>query len=666
MNEPDNRPTLVSLFAGIGGFDLGLERAGFRTVGMCEIDPHARAVLDHHWPDVPKHDDVTTLTADTFGPADVITFGSPCQDLSVAGNRAGLDGERSGLFTEAVRYIRAMQEATNGSYPTAAVWENVPGAYSSQGGADFAAVLAHLVGGTPRTPPDGWPDAGVAFGPHGSAEWRTLDSQHFGVAQRRRRIFLVYRPRSERAGAVLLEPRSMPGDSQARQEARPWAATDAGSSPRAGGLAAGSGDVVTALTGGLGSGGPDAAHAQAGWLIPDTAPTLTASAGHHGRSSPRGDGHDPIVPVAFKVRSGVEVDSGGKQAGKGYLGSEDHAFTLATSQDQYLAEPIEVARTLTTASGHRYDAETETRLPVAFDSKASGSRDLGVGELSPTLRAMSGARPNGGGQVAIAFAENSRAELRLEDGDGQITGTLATGGGKPGQGRPVVAIPIQDGVSASKGQNGSGIGREGDPGYTLDTRGHQAVAFQERGRDGGRSVDTSPELAYALTAPTGGGRAQERNVAFAIQSSSIGRSDTAGPRGAGINEGTSFTLDTMEPHAVAFAMRGRDGENMPEPSTDGNISAIRSATGGSSRDMIATSYAVRRLTPRECERLQAFPDDWTLVGRYGPVLIEKRVADSHRYRMLGNAVTVTVVAWIGTRLLAAWAEEQQTPLTAAI
>ena len=204
----------VSLFAGAGGFDLGLEAAGHECIGQCEIEPTARAVLERHWPHVPKHDDVTTIQHDTFPHPELVTFGSPCQDLSVAGKRAGMvDGEtRSGLFYEAVRYIREIQEATDGLLPRCALWENVPGAYSSNGGEDFATVLALLVGGDVRTPPTGWPNAGVAFGPLGSAEWRTLDSQYFGVAQRRRRVFLVYRPGGERAGEVLLEPDGMQRD----------------------------------------------------------------------------------------------------------------------------------------------------------------------------------------------------------------------------------------------------------------------------------------------------------------------------------------------------------------------------------------------------------------------------------------------------------------------
>ncbi len=104
---------LVSLFAGIGGFDKAFENAGYETVGQVEIDPWCQQVLRRHWPDVPKHDDITTAQGMMFGPADVVTFGSPCQDLSVAGKRAGLDGARSGLFMEAMRFIREMREGTN-------------------------------------------------------------------------------------------------------------------------------------------------------------------------------------------------------------------------------------------------------------------------------------------------------------------------------------------------------------------------------------------------------------------------------------------------------------------------------------------------------------------------------------------------------------------------
>lgn len=129
--------TALSLFAGVGGFDLGFERAGIRVIAQCEIDPHAASVLRRHWPDVPVVSDVTTLNGAEYV-ADVITGGFPCQDLSVAGKRAGLDGERSGLFFEIVRIVHEMREATDGQYPRWVVLENVVGAFSSNDGRDVA------------------------------------------------------------------------------------------------------------------------------------------------------------------------------------------------------------------------------------------------------------------------------------------------------------------------------------------------------------------------------------------------------------------------------------------------------------------------------------------------------------------------------------------------
>jgi DNA (cytosine-5)-methyltransferase 1 len=177
--QPDKyEPTVLSLFSGVGGFDLGLERGGMRTVYQCEWDKHATNILNRHWPDVPKWGDVSTLTADTIlahtDTVDVVAWGSPCQDLSVAGRRAGLEGARSGLFHEGIRIIRELREATNGRYPRVSVWENVAGALNSNKGADFGVILNEMAA------------AGALV-----QEWRLLDAQYFGVPQRRRRVFLV-------------------------------------------------------------------------------------------------------------------------------------------------------------------------------------------------------------------------------------------------------------------------------------------------------------------------------------------------------------------------------------------------------------------------------------------------------------------------------------------
>jgi DNA (cytosine-5)-methyltransferase 1 len=167
--------TFGSLFAGVGGIDLGMEAAGWNCKWQVEWDPNCQEVLKHHWPNVPKWLDVCDVNGAELEPVDVITFGSPCQDLSVAGKRRGLtEGTRSNLFFEATRIIREMQNATNGAFPKWAVWENVAGALSSRGGDDFEAVLTEMVG------------LGAYI-----CEWSLLDAQFFGVPQRRRRVFLV-------------------------------------------------------------------------------------------------------------------------------------------------------------------------------------------------------------------------------------------------------------------------------------------------------------------------------------------------------------------------------------------------------------------------------------------------------------------------------------------
>lgn len=170
--------SVVSLFSGVGGFDLGFEQAGFTTTYQCEIDQRASDVLHNHWPTVPKWRDVTTLTAREIlahdATPDVVIWGSPCQDLSVAGRRAGIRGGKSSLFFDGMRVINELREGTDGRYPRATVWENVAGALTSSRGRDFAEVIDQMA------------EAGALV-----VEWAVLDAQHFGVPQRRRRVFVV-------------------------------------------------------------------------------------------------------------------------------------------------------------------------------------------------------------------------------------------------------------------------------------------------------------------------------------------------------------------------------------------------------------------------------------------------------------------------------------------
>jgi DNA (cytosine-5)-methyltransferase 1 len=212
----------LELFAGAGGMSRGLEAAGMTCVAHAEIEPHARAVLRRHWPDTPLHGDVTTVDWTPYaGQVDLVAGGSPCQDLSVAGKRAGLAGSRSNLFYE---LIRAWNE-TNATY---CLWENVDGARSSNQGADFAAVLSAFVGAD-VTPPQRWASAGVAAGPTGVASWRVLDLQHFGPPQRRRRIFvLATRTGGVDPAEVLALSESVCGHPAPRQQQRESTAPRAG------------------------------------------------------------------------------------------------------------------------------------------------------------------------------------------------------------------------------------------------------------------------------------------------------------------------------------------------------------------------------------------------------------------------------------------------------
>lgn len=170
--------TVLSLFSGVGGFDVGLERAGMRTVYQCEIDQRCRSVLARHWSDVPRWGDITTLTGREIlrhaPQIDVVAWGSPCQDLSIAGTGAGLNGTRSSLFHEGIRIINEIRKATDGKYPRVSIWENVAGALSSNKGRDFGRVLATLA------------ESGACF-----SEWHTLDAQYFGIPHRRRRVFII-------------------------------------------------------------------------------------------------------------------------------------------------------------------------------------------------------------------------------------------------------------------------------------------------------------------------------------------------------------------------------------------------------------------------------------------------------------------------------------------
>jgi DNA (cytosine-5)-methyltransferase 1 len=207
--------TFFELFAGVGGMSMGLEMAGWQCVGHAEIDQHPRAMLRHRWPDTRLEGDVAALTL-APGTCTLLTGGSPCQDLSVAGKRKGMTegaGTRSSLFFEQMR----LWQESDAPY---CLWENVLGVFSSNKGADFAAVLTAFVGASVPVPADGWRSAGVASGPTGVTAWRVLDAQFFGVPHRRRRVFVLgARTGGVNPAEVLSLSESVRGDFAAGGEA---------------------------------------------------------------------------------------------------------------------------------------------------------------------------------------------------------------------------------------------------------------------------------------------------------------------------------------------------------------------------------------------------------------------------------------------------------------
>lgn len=413
--------TLGSLFDGIGGFPYAASFYGIRALWASEIVPECVSVTKRHFPDMEHVGDITKLDGHTLPPVDIITFGSPCQDLSVAsGKRLGLAGERSGLFLEAVRIIREMQEATNGEYPKFALWENVPGALSSSGRRDFKAVLEAFTETEVPMPGSGqWANAGMVRGRGVDLAWCVYDAQYFGTAQRRRRIFLVADFRGERAGEILFVPKSLQGY------------FEAGGTPRQG-LAAYAQDGAGAAGGGL-SGRPLLVyenHSQdtryKGPL--DVAPTVSATYGMGGNNQPfvvkgSGDGilndqgggspgdsagdtgmGNSVPAISMRIRCGCE---GG---GKGPLLQIEKSGTLATGNDQYLFVPQGAVEILNDQGGDSLCVEKGGISPTL--------RSQTHGNLPITAYAIQGSmigRADGNGPQGDGINENVSFTLNTID-----------------------------------------------------------------------------------------------------------------------------------------------------------------------------------------------------------------------------------------------------------
>ena len=317
--EKQNNLTLGSLFDGSAGFPLGGLISGITPVWASEIEPFPIRVTTKRLPQMKHYGDISKMNGGELPPVDIITFGSPCQDISVAGKRDGLSGSRSSLFYEAVRIIKEMRCKTDGRYPRFIVWENVPGAFSSNKGEDFRAVLEEVCkireNNVSVPKPSKWQRAGKILGDGYSVAWRQLDAEFWGVPQRRKRIYLVADFAGWCAGKILFESEGLSGYSS--QGFRAWQETANGSAKSIG--ETGSNSLM------FENHGQDCRYT--GPL--EVAQTVLSTFGTGGNNQP----FVVQTPKMLKIRSGCE---GG---GKGALIQEDKSATLGCNNDQTLFVP---------------------------------------------------------------------------------------------------------------------------------------------------------------------------------------------------------------------------------------------------------------------------------------------------------------------------------------
>jgi DNA (cytosine-5)-methyltransferase 1 len=517
--------TLGSLFDGSGGFPLGGLLSGITPVWASEIEPFPIRVTTKRLPDVQHLGDISTVSGADITPVDIITFGSPCTDMSVAGKRAGLDGRQSVLFYQAVRIIKEMRCATNGKYPRYIVWENVPGAFSSNKGEDFRAVLEEICKvksegfAVPEPPTGKWNNAGNIVADGFSLAWRVFDAQYWGVPQRRKRIYLVADFAGGSAGKILFESEGVSG----------YSAEGFGSWQRT------SGHVKNRI----GETGTICLNDQGGNRM-DVTEDVTCTL--------RAESHHP--PLVF----------------------ENH------SQDARYTGPQDTAQTVLATFG------------------TGGNNQPFVLETPKTLKIRSGCE--GGGKGAL-IQDNMSATLSCNN-DQTLFVPKAYG------------ICSKDSNSMKSDNPNSGF-YEADTSRCLDGNGGNPSCNQ-----GGIAV-------------------------VALQGSMIGRADKNGPQGDGINEDVSFTLNTVDHHAVAYSSSKASFFTSAEKelantlvATDYKDPPIVNARTASGKEIFGTlaasmgskmwlgnqeafsgdyhiiddEYIVRRLTPTECARLQGFPDWW--------------------------------------------------------
>lgn len=555
---------LMSLFDGSGGFPLAASLCGIEPVYAAEVEPYPIAVTNNRFPKMKHLGDVSKVKGGEIEPVDIITFGSPCQDMSIAGKRAGLkhadigdeETTRSGLFLEAIRIIKEMREATNGGYPRYAVWENVPGAFSSNKGEDFRTVLDEFIkivekdAVMPDVPKAGWPYADCYSGNGWSLAYRVFDAQYWGVPQRRRRIYLVADFRGQRAGEILLKPEGLRRNSAQSGTHGQETARCAKNS------------VGTAI------GGVDRYNQS---FLPGLAQTLRASGG--GDCIPT-----VLAPVANAGDNRLAIVQPISDGGCSTL-FENHG------RDCRYKGPLKVAPTVTATYGMGGN-NTPFVVSVIETSETVHCYDIGEARLrtpseyiekSPTLRAEAH------GNAPYVINKKTLVYDTRGNGAGETVPTIT--GDHNNRITDYTALcceaVVYDGANITSPLNKTNP-QAGDPCHTIST--------------------------------------DSRNyIVHCLQGNGIDRADTAGCNGKGVCEDKCYTLNTIDRHAVCFPQQAYN--KFIQEDIEATLKASGGTYGGGSENLVAEQsfspirYIVRRLTPTECARLQGFPDLWGYLDK---------------------------------------------------
>ena len=511
---------LGSLFDGSGGFPLAGALCGIEPVWASEIEPYPIAVTKTRFPHMKHLGDISKVNGAEVEPVDIITFGSPCQDLSVAGKRAGLkhadngdeETTRSGLFMEAVRIIKEMREKTNGEYPRYAVWENVPGAFSSNKGEDFKVVLEELVKITapsaamPDVPKFGWPYADSYCGDGWSLAYRVLDAQYWGVPQRRRRIYLVADFGGQRAREILFEREGLRG--YFTQGGTPWKA------------------APTDAEGSLGA-----------------------------------DDRAGETPYTLKIRSGCE---GG---GKGALIQNNMSATLACNNDQYLFQPIADDAQAVAYGISSYESNAmKSKNPHSGIYKADTSRTLDLNGGNPAC--------NQGGIAIVEPVAVATQQGGAEITDNGICPTITAAAGISGNNQPWICKVADDHILDDQGGSQISVRHDGkSPTLRAEMHGNvpcvlAAAAFcpeqSAKTRGIGYEEENSPTLRAGVTPA----------VVCCLDGDKIGKAERAGGSGLGIREGDkmyTLTAKDAKSHAMAYMFENHSQDTHHKDAPDVSV-----------------------------------------------------------------------------------------------